>query len=104
MVGDWVDESDKAKSQSSVRWADNQSYLIRTYSIQREGEKPSTGTMFIGWDPQSGQIKSWLFNSEGGHGEGLWTRTEREGVGGQGDGSSSRRAADLGNPDSDHDQ
>ena len=31
--------------------------------------------MFIGWDPQSGQIKSWLFDSNGGHGEGLWTRT-----------------------------
>jgi hypothetical protein len=31
--------------------------------------------MFIGWDPQSGQIKSWLFNSEGGHGEGMWNRT-----------------------------
>jgi uncharacterized protein (TIGR02246 family) len=76
MLGDWVDESDNAKSHSSVRWADNQSYLIRTFSIQREGEKPSTGTMFIGWDPQSGQIKSWLFNSEGGHGEGLWTRTD----------------------------
>ena len=78
MVGDWVDESDNTKSQSSVRWADNQSYLIRTFSIQREGEKPSTGTMFIGWDPQSGQIKSWLFNSEGGHGEGLWTRTDEK--------------------------
>ena len=78
MVGDWVDESDNAKSQSSVRWADNQSYLIRTFSIAREGEKPSTGTMFIGWDPQTGQIKSWLFNSEGGHGEGLWTRTDEK--------------------------
>ena len=78
MVGDWVDESDNAKSQSSVRWADNQSYLVRTFSIQIEGEKPSTGTMFIGWDPQSGQIKSWLFNSEGGHGEGLWTRTNEK--------------------------
>jgi uncharacterized protein (TIGR02246 family) len=75
LVGEWVEEGDKAKSQSSVRWADNQSYLIRTYSIEPQGEKPSSGTMFIGWDPQSGQIKSWLFNSEGGHGEGLWNRT-----------------------------
>jgi uncharacterized protein (TIGR02246 family) len=75
MVGEWVEEGDKAKSQSSVRWGDNQSYLIRTYSIEPQGEKPSSGTMFIGWDPQSGQIKSWLFNSEGGHGEGLWNRT-----------------------------
>ena len=81
MVGDWVDESDHARSQSSVRWAENQSYLIRTYSIELKGTKPSSGTMFIGWDPQSGQIKSWLFNSEGGHGEGLWTRTgEKEWV------------------------
>ena len=40
-----------------------------------QGEKGSSGTMFIGWDPQSGQIKSWLFDSNGGHGEGLWTRT-----------------------------
>jgi uncharacterized protein (TIGR02246 family) len=57
MVGEWVEEGDKAKSQSSIRWADNKSYLVRTYSIEPEGEKPSTGTMFIGWDPQSGQIK-----------------------------------------------
>jgi uncharacterized protein (TIGR02246 family) len=78
MVGDWVDESDNVKSESSVRWADNRSYLVRTFSVQVEGEKPSTGTMFIGWDPQSGQIKSWLFNSEGGHGEGLWTRTNEK--------------------------
>ncbi len=75
MVGEWVEEGDKAKSQSILRWADNKSFLVRTYSIEPEGEKPSSGTMFIGWDPQSGQIKSWLFNSEGGHGEGLWNRT-----------------------------
>jgi uncharacterized protein (TIGR02246 family) len=75
MVGEWVEEGDKANAHSTVRWADNQSFLLRTYSIEVQGEKPSTGTMIIGWDPQSGQIKSWLFNSEGGHGEGLWTRT-----------------------------
>ncbi len=75
MVGDWVDESDINRSSSSVRWADNQSFLVRTFAIEVQGEKPTTGTMYIGWDPQSGQIKSWLFNSEGGHGEGLWTRT-----------------------------
>jgi uncharacterized protein (TIGR02246 family) len=81
MVGDWVDESENIRSQSSVRWADNQSFLVRTFSIEVQGEKPTTGTMFVGWDPHSGQIKSWLFNSEGGHGEGLWTRTgEKEWV------------------------
>jgi len=74
MVGHWVDESGNNKVESEVRWADNNSYLIRTYKAQIQTENPTSGTMFIGWDPQSGQIKSWNFDSEGGHGEGLWTR------------------------------
>jgi uncharacterized protein (TIGR02246 family) len=81
MVGDWVDESENVKSSSTVRWADNQSFLVRTYQVEVKGEKETSGTMFIGWDPQTGQIKSWLFDSNGGHGEGLWTRTgEKEWV------------------------
>jgi uncharacterized protein (TIGR02246 family) len=81
MVGDWVDESENVKSTSNVRWADNESFLIRTFEVEVKGEKPKSGMMFIGWDPQNGQIKSWLFDSEGGHGEGLWTRTgEKEWV------------------------
>lgn len=74
MVGDWVDESGENKVHSSVKWADNKSFLIRTYSVELQGQKASSGTMFVGWDPQSGQIKSWLFDSNGGHGEALWTR------------------------------
>jgi uncharacterized protein (TIGR02246 family) len=75
MVGDWVDESAAVKATSTVRWADNQSFLIRTYQVEVKGDKPTSGTVFIGWDPQTGQIKSWLFDSEGGHGDGHWTRT-----------------------------
>ena len=75
MVGDWVNEGVDDKVTASIRWADDQSYLVRTYAIELRGEKRSSGTMFIGWDPQSAQIKSWLFDSHGGHGEGFWTRT-----------------------------
>jgi uncharacterized protein (TIGR02246 family) len=75
MVGDWVDESDGNRVVVNIRWADKQSYLIRTYSVDLRGERASSGTMFIGWDPLTEQIKSWVFDSEGGHGEGLWTRT-----------------------------
>jgi hypothetical protein len=75
MVGHWVDENADIKVEAEVRWADNNSYLVRTYSTEIQGEKGTSGTMFIGWDPQTGQIKSWVFDSEGGHGEGYWTRT-----------------------------
>jgi uncharacterized protein (TIGR02246 family) len=75
MVGDWVDETEGNRAVVNVRWADKQSYLIRTYSVEIRGEKAHSGTMFIGWDPLTEQVKSWVFDSEGGHGEGLWTRT-----------------------------
>lgn len=75
MIGDWVDESETNKVSASIRWADNKSYIIRTYRVEIAGEKAMSGTMFIGWDPTLGQIKSWVFDSEGGHGEGLWTRS-----------------------------
>jgi uncharacterized protein (TIGR02246 family) len=74
MVGDWVDESEAARVTSRIRWADNRSFLVRTYSVEIAGEKASTGTVFLGWDPAGQQIKSWQFDSEGGHGEGYWTQ------------------------------
>jgi uncharacterized protein (TIGR02246 family) len=75
MVGDWVDESESSRVVVDIHWTDNQSYLVRNYKVELQGEKAHSGTMFIGWDPLTEQIKSWVFDSEGGHGEGFWTRT-----------------------------
>ena len=33
-----------------------------------------TVTQRIGWDPLTKQIKSWVFDSEGGYGDALWAR------------------------------
>jgi uncharacterized protein (TIGR02246 family) len=74
MVGDWVDESEAARVTSQIRWADNRSFLVRTYFVEIAGERAMTGTVFIGWDPAGQQFKSWLFDSEGGHGEASWTQ------------------------------
>src|SRR5262249_30308071 len=38
------------------------------------GKPVMHGSQRIGWDPLTRQIKSWVFDSEGGHGEGLWSR------------------------------
>jgi uncharacterized protein (TIGR02246 family) len=78
MVGDWVDESENVKATSTVRWAENNSFLVRTYQVEVKGDKAVSGTVFVGWDPQTGQIKSWIFDSDGGHAEGLWTRTDEK--------------------------
>jgi hypothetical protein len=34
------------------------------------------GLQVIGWDPVAKQIRSWIFDSGGGFGEGLWTKKD----------------------------
>jgi uncharacterized protein (TIGR02246 family) len=75
MVGDWVDESADAKVSSSIKWALNRNFLVRDYSVEIKGEAAMSGVMWLGFDPQSQQIKSWVFDSNGGHGTAIWTRS-----------------------------
>jgi uncharacterized protein (TIGR02246 family) len=74
MVGEWVDESEDAQVTSTVRWGQGKGYLVRDYSVQVKGEPTTSGLMIIAWDPQTEQIKSWIFNADGGRGEACWAR------------------------------
>jgi uncharacterized protein (TIGR02246 family) len=74
MIGDWVDESPEALIMTSYRWTDNQCYILSEFKIQVGGRPVMTGTQRIGWDPLAKKIRSWVFDSEGGFGEGVWTR------------------------------
>jgi uncharacterized protein (TIGR02246 family) len=37
------------------------------------GKEPVTGTIRIAADPETGQIRSWSFEDDGAHGQGLWS-------------------------------
>jgi hypothetical protein len=39
-----------------------------------------SGTQIVAWDPSSERIRSWVFDSDGGFGEGLWSREENRWV------------------------
>jgi uncharacterized protein (TIGR02246 family) len=75
LVGDWVEETTDAVILTSVAWVDNQKFLLRTFDVRMQGKPALTGTQRIGWDPLTRQIKSWTFDSQGGYGEALWTRS-----------------------------
>ena len=59
---------------TSYRWTDNQCYILSEFKVQIGGRPVMTGSQRIGWDPLAKKIRSWVFDSEGGFGEGLWTR------------------------------
>jgi uncharacterized protein (TIGR02246 family) len=75
MVGDWVEETEDAVVHTNVSWVDRKNFLLRTFDVRVKGKPDVTGTQRIGWDPLTKQIKSWVFDDQGGHGEGLWMRS-----------------------------
>ncbi len=76
LVGEWIDESDGITIEVTCRWTRNQNFISRTYTVSNEDEIESSGLQVIGWDPKQKQIRSWLFDSNGGFITGTWTKRD----------------------------
>lgn len=74
LIGDWVDEDDDSIVDFSCQVADNGNFLLRQFTVKIAGQEAMTGTQRIGWDPVGGKLCAWIFDSEGGYGEGTWHR------------------------------
>jgi uncharacterized protein (TIGR02246 family) len=72
LVGEWVDESAETALAINCRWADNQNFLLIDFKATVEGEVVMQSGQRIGWDPQAERIRSWVFDSDGGYGDGRW--------------------------------
>ncbi len=74
MLGDWVEEGKDEQFTSTCRRGPGGSFLVWEYKTSAEGANATSGTSYIGWDPLTQQIRSWVFDADGGHGEATWTR------------------------------
>ncbi len=74
MVGKWLGETGGAKFEVSARWNEKHTFLIRDLTVTVDGKTVVNGQQRIGIDPASGQIRSWMHDQDGGHGEGVWTK------------------------------
>jgi uncharacterized protein (TIGR02246 family) len=74
LLGDWVDEGDDAIVNFSCESVDNGNFLLRKFTILIAGQEAMSGTQRIGWDPTTGKLRAWIFDSEGGYCDGLWHR------------------------------
>jgi uncharacterized protein (TIGR02246 family) len=74
LTGDWTGQNGDLTLDISTRWNETHTYLIRDLKVLREGHVVFNGTQRVGWDPTTHTIKSWVFDTDGGHGEGEWTK------------------------------
>ena len=74
MVGNWIDEGDESIVISSCKWSADKNFLLQNIEVRREGRDALTIHQRIGWDPVARRIRAWLFDSDGGYGESIWTQ------------------------------
>jgi len=73
LVGTWQDKSEDQTVEQKVNWAGDKNFLVRTFKIKGTDQSETDGWEIIGWDPIGRQIRSWIFDSNGGFGEATWT-------------------------------
>jgi uncharacterized protein (TIGR02246 family) len=74
MIGSWIDQDEDATIQTDCEWTKNQNFINRSFAVVIGDQVDLAGMQIIGWDPVAKQIRSWIFDSDGGFSEGKWTR------------------------------
>lgn len=74
LIGEWVDQDNSNQIESKFEWAPNKSFIIGEFKVKLDDNVTLLGNHIIGLDPTSKVIKSWIFDSNGGVGEGVWSK------------------------------
>jgi uncharacterized protein (TIGR02246 family) len=74
LTGTWRDKAEGDQVLTNTAWTKSGKFLRRSIRVNRGEEELLQASEIIGWDPTRSQIRSWVFDSEGGFGEGVWTQ------------------------------
>jgi uncharacterized protein (TIGR02246 family) len=75
LIGDWADNNAKGETaRVNYQWGANQNFLVGEFTTTIKQFAVGGGTQRIGWDAGNKQLRSWVFEDNGGFGGGLWQR------------------------------
>jgi len=74
LIGDWIDEDEDVKIETSSSWDKHKNFITQTFSITVQDQLEIEGRQVIAWDADKEKIRSWVFDSDGGFGEGSWLK------------------------------
>ena len=77
MIGTWIDQDERYQVSTTCQWTKNRNFMTRAFTISIEDRVQLAGMQIIGWDPIAKQFRSWVFDSDGGFGEGVWKKKDK---------------------------
>ena len=77
LIGDWQDEvSGGIRVETSASWTLGGRSIRRSFQMFDEQGLREQATQVILWDAKLGSLRSWIFDSKGGFGTGVWKQVE----------------------------
>ena len=74
LIGTWQMSTKDREVTTTYEWDENKKFIRGKFTIKDGGKVTESGTQLFGTDNAEGGIRSWVFQSDGGFGDGLWTR------------------------------
>lgn len=74
LIGAWQAKTKDREVRLTYDWNAKKTQIRGTFSVQEGGKATAAGTQTIALDPQTGRLRSWLHDEDGGHGQALWFR------------------------------
>lgn len=74
LIGAWHVADKGREVTTAYEWNENKTFIRGKYTVKEGDKVVESGTQMIGKDNAAGALHSWVFQSDGGFGDGLWTR------------------------------
>jgi uncharacterized protein (TIGR02246 family) len=74
LIGTWQASTKEREVTTHYEWDENKVFIRGKYTVKEGGKVIEAGTQYIGKDNAEGTIRSWVFQTDGGFGGGVWTR------------------------------
>ena len=77
LIGTWRhagEGSEAEATESTWRWTDKKNFIIHNFVAKLNNQPHMLGKEVVAWDPRTKQIKSWVFESDGGIIQGIWRK------------------------------
>ncbi|WP_353620747.1 SgcJ/EcaC family oxidoreductase [Stieleria mannarensis] len=78
MIGSWVDQDEVGRVETTCQWTKNRNFIVRMFSMVVGDQVEQSGMQIIGWDAAAEQIRSWVFDSNGGFSQGVWQQKSKQ--------------------------
>ncbi len=76
LIGTWEAKADEADVRTRYEWDANKNSIRCHITIRGKGRDVAAVQVLMK-DPRTGQLRSWMFDDDGGFGEGAWARDGR---------------------------